>query len=62
MIRFYDREEYRRILKEFEAKGDLFSAMHAERFLRTTCGCFDTYLESMFWYYQPAKPFLGYPI
>ena len=59
MRRFYDREEYLRMYKEFEAEGDLDSAILACTILRTTCGAFDAYYERDFWYYQLVMPFPG---
>ena len=60
MRRFYDREEYLRMYKEFEAEGDLDSALLARSILRKTRGASNAYYERDFWYYQPCMPFHWY--
>ena len=59
MIRFYNREEYRRMYKKFEAEEDLDSAILTVRILRTTVGALFAYYERDFWYYQPAMQLPG---
>ncbi len=59
MTRFYDREGYRELSKKLEAEGQLASACLAAKVLRSTMGSFEDYYEDYFWYYQPAKLWLG---
>lgn len=59
MTRFYDREGYRELSKKLETEGRLASACLAVKILRSTMGSFEDYYEDDFWYYQPAKLWLG---
>ena len=49
---FYNREEYLRMYKEFEAEGDLDSAILARNILYSTAYACSAYNERDFWYYQ----------